>query len=131
MADRSATTTTPPLRRDTSDNIWAGVAKGIATRLDLAPWLVRLAFIFTSFFGGIGLVLARELAVAGAGTKLVLVGRSGLEGDDERTARRRAAVVSHAAAKRTRTRSSLPMTSRTCPRTIRRRRDPRCPRTCS
>lgn len=49
--------TTNRLRRDTAEAVWAGVGAGIARRLDLAPWLVRVGFVFASLFGGLGLVL--------------------------------------------------------------------------
>jgi len=57
MANGSTTHIDTTLRRDTANSVWAGVAAGVARRIDLAPWLVRLAFIIASLFGGIGLLL--------------------------------------------------------------------------
>lgn len=45
------------LRRDTEAGIVAGVAAGIARRLDVGPSVVRLAFVAACFFGGLGLLL--------------------------------------------------------------------------
>ncbi len=45
------------LRRDTQAGILAGVAAGIARRLDVGPSVVRLAFVGACFFGGLGLLL--------------------------------------------------------------------------
>lgn len=46
-----------PLRRSTSGKVLAGVASGIALRLDIPAWVVRLAFIVLSFGGGLGIAL--------------------------------------------------------------------------
>lgn len=35
----------------------AGVAQGLANRLDIAPWLIRAVFVITMFAGGLGLAL--------------------------------------------------------------------------
>jgi phage shock protein PspC (stress-responsive transcriptional regulator) len=45
------------LVRNTRDAVLAGVAAGLADHLDLDPLLVRLGFIFLSFFGGAGVFL--------------------------------------------------------------------------
>ncbi|MDH3260850.1 MAG: PspC domain-containing protein [Acidimicrobiia bacterium] len=44
-----------PLRRH--DGILGGVATGLADYFRLAPWLIRLAFVVLSFFGGLGILL--------------------------------------------------------------------------
>ena len=46
-----------PLRRSVSDKVLAGVASGIATRLDIPAWVVRVAFFVLSFGGGLGIAL--------------------------------------------------------------------------
>jgi len=57
MTDQRTQLPGTPLRRATSDAVWAGVASGIGARLEIAPWIVRLAFIVTTLFGGLGLLL--------------------------------------------------------------------------
>ncbi len=39
------------------DRMFAGVAAGVARRLDLPVWLVRLAFVVLAFVGGLGVAL--------------------------------------------------------------------------
>ncbi|HSJ28414.1 MAG TPA: PspC domain-containing protein, partial [Acidimicrobiia bacterium] len=56
------TTHTPPdgdrpLRRSASDRMLAGVAGGIARRLDIPAWVVRVAFVALAFGGGLGIAL--------------------------------------------------------------------------
>jgi phage shock protein PspC (stress-responsive transcriptional regulator)/predicted membrane protein len=46
-----------PLRRSTSDKVVAGVASGIAARLDIPAWVVRVAFFVLTFGGGLGIAL--------------------------------------------------------------------------
>lgn len=46
-----------PLRRSASDRVVAGVAGGIARRLDIPAWVVRVAFVVLSFGGGLGIAL--------------------------------------------------------------------------
>lgn len=46
-----------PLRRSSNDRIFAGVARGIATRLDIPAWVVRVAFVVLAFGGGLGIAL--------------------------------------------------------------------------
>lgn len=46
-----------PLRRSTTDRVIAGVAGGIAQRLDIPAWVVRLAFVVLTFGGGLGIAL--------------------------------------------------------------------------
>ncbi|MDR9450985.1 MAG: PspC domain-containing protein [Acidimicrobiia bacterium] len=45
----------PPLRR--FDGILGGVANGLAGYFGMETWLIRLAFVILSFFGGLGVVL--------------------------------------------------------------------------
>ena len=45
----------PPLRR--FDGILGGVANGLAFYFGMETWLIRLAFVILSFFGGLGVVL--------------------------------------------------------------------------
>ncbi len=45
----------PPLRR--FDGILGGVANGLAVYFGMETWLIRLAFVILSFFGGLGVVL--------------------------------------------------------------------------
>jgi phage shock protein PspC (stress-responsive transcriptional regulator) len=47
--------TRPPLRR--YDGILGGVANGLAGYFGTETWLIRLAFVILSFFGGLGVVL--------------------------------------------------------------------------
>ncbi len=58
----------PPLRR--YDGILGGVAAGLAGYFRLAPWLIRLAFVLLSFFGGLGILLyaAGWLLIPSTGT---------------------------------------------------------------
>ncbi len=46
-----------PARRSTSDRMVAGVAAGIATRLQAPPWVIRLTFVVLTVFGGVGVPL--------------------------------------------------------------------------
>ncbi|MEX2424466.1 MAG: LiaF domain-containing protein [Acidimicrobiia bacterium] len=46
-----------PLRRSSSDRVFAGVAGGIAARLDIPAWVVRVAFVVLVFGGGLGVAL--------------------------------------------------------------------------
>lgn len=46
-----------PLRRSVEDRVIAGVAGGIARRLDIPAWVVRVAFVVLSFGGGLGVAL--------------------------------------------------------------------------
>jgi phage shock protein PspC (stress-responsive transcriptional regulator) len=46
-----------PLRRSSTDRVFAGVAGGIATRLDIPAWVVRVAFVVLVFGGGLGIAL--------------------------------------------------------------------------
>lgn len=46
-----------PLRRSSSDRVLAGVAGGIAARLDIPAWVVRVAFVVLAFAGGLGVAL--------------------------------------------------------------------------
>jgi phage shock protein PspC (stress-responsive transcriptional regulator)/predicted membrane protein len=63
--EHTDTTTTPPpgtrvpapLRRSRSDRVLAGVAAGIAQRVDLPPWLIRVLFIVLTIGGGFGIAL--------------------------------------------------------------------------
>lgn len=62
-AEETFTSPPPPpvtsreLTRSSSDRILGGVASGIARRLDLPVWLVRVVFVLFSFGGGLGLAL--------------------------------------------------------------------------
>jgi phage shock protein C len=38
------------------DGVIAGVAQGVASALDVEPWLVRLIFIFSTLIGGFGIL---------------------------------------------------------------------------
>lgn len=53
--------TAPPrgeeLVRPLGGRIIAGVATGVAQRLGMPTWVVRLAFVITAFFGGLGIAL--------------------------------------------------------------------------
>jgi phage shock protein PspC (stress-responsive transcriptional regulator) len=44
------------LTRSETDRVIAGVAGGIAQRLDVSSTLVRLAWVLSVFFGGLGIV---------------------------------------------------------------------------
>lgn len=65
MEDMEQTTTTesssPPrgsdLVRPVHGRMVAGVAMGLANRLELPEWVVRVAFLVAAFLGGLGLVL--------------------------------------------------------------------------
>lgn len=46
-----------PLRRSATDRVIAGVAGGIARRLDIPAWVVRVAFVVLAFGGGLGIAL--------------------------------------------------------------------------
>lgn len=46
-----------PLVRTHEGRIIAGVATGVALRLDIPLWLVRLGFVVLTFFGGLGIAL--------------------------------------------------------------------------
>lgn len=46
-----------PFRRSTDDRIFAGVAGGVAERLDIPAWVVRLGFILLTIGGGFGIAL--------------------------------------------------------------------------
>lgn len=46
-----------PLRRSADDRVIAGVAGGIARRLDIPAWVIRVAFVVLSFGGGLGIAL--------------------------------------------------------------------------
>jgi signal transduction histidine kinase len=48
---------TPPLRRDRSNGLVAGVCAGIAKQLGIDPAVIRVAFVALVFAGGIGVVL--------------------------------------------------------------------------
>lgn len=50
----ASTTDRPPVRR--VHGIFGGVAAGIAEYFNVEPWLIRFAFIATTFVGGFGLV---------------------------------------------------------------------------
>ncbi len=49
--------TTPELVRLRSDRMVAGVSSGLARRFDVGTGWVRLGFVVTSFFGGLGILL--------------------------------------------------------------------------
>jgi phage shock protein PspC (stress-responsive transcriptional regulator) len=53
-----------PLLRSKDDRMLWGVAGGLATHLNIDPILVRLGFVVSLFFGGIGLLAYLVLAVA-------------------------------------------------------------------
>lgn len=42
------------LKRSKSDKVLAGVCGGVAEYLNLDPTIIRLGFVFTTFFGGLG-----------------------------------------------------------------------------
>ena len=46
-----------PLVRTHEGRIIAGVATGVALRLDIPLWLVRLGFVVLTFFGGLGIAM--------------------------------------------------------------------------
>lgn len=48
--------TRPRMERPTSGRVLAGVASAIAERTNTATWLVRLGFVITTLFGGLGLL---------------------------------------------------------------------------
>ena len=54
----------PQLRRSETDRIIAGVAGGIAQRFGLNSTLVRLAWVVSVFFGGLGIVIYLILWIA-------------------------------------------------------------------
>lgn len=47
----------PELVRPTEGRLLAGVAQGLASRLDITPWVVRVVFVITTFAGGLGIAL--------------------------------------------------------------------------
>jgi phage shock protein PspC (stress-responsive transcriptional regulator) len=47
----------PPLRRATTNKEWLGVAEGLSRYLGVAAGFVRLVFVVTTFFGGLGLII--------------------------------------------------------------------------
>ena len=49
------------LRRTVTDRKVAGVAGGIARHLDIDPFIVRVAFVVLSLFGGAGLIVYAAL----------------------------------------------------------------------
>jgi phage shock protein PspC (stress-responsive transcriptional regulator) len=51
------------LTRSETDRVVAGVAGGIAQRLGVSSTLVRLAWVLSVFFGGLGIVAYLVLAV--------------------------------------------------------------------
>ncbi len=53
----SASTGDRPLKRSSSDRVIAGVAAGIAHRLDIPAWVVRVAFVVLAFGGALGVAL--------------------------------------------------------------------------
>jgi signal transduction histidine kinase len=50
-------THTAPLRRDRSRGLVGGVCAGLAARLGVDPWLMRLGFAAAALFGGLGVAL--------------------------------------------------------------------------
>ena len=52
------------LTRSTTDRVIAGVAGGIAERFGLDPTLVRIAWVVSVFFGGLGILLYVVLWIA-------------------------------------------------------------------
>jgi phage shock protein C len=54
----------PPLRRSETDRVIAGVAGGIAQRFGLPVTLVRLAWVGSVFFGGLGVLTYLILWIA-------------------------------------------------------------------
>jgi len=82
------------LRRDTGSGLIAGVAAGIARRMDLGPWLVRFAFIFATIFGGVGAVLyiAAWLLIPADGEDQSIV-ENWLSGNDDRNSWAGAALI--------------------------------------
>lgn len=48
---------TTPLFRPEEDRLLAGVAAGLALRLGVSPWIVRIGFALLCFAGGLGLLL--------------------------------------------------------------------------
>jgi phage shock protein C len=53
-----------PLRRSETDRVIAGVAGGIAHRFGLPATLVRLAWVVSVFFGGVGVLTYLILWIA-------------------------------------------------------------------
>jgi phage shock protein PspC (stress-responsive transcriptional regulator) len=51
------------LRRSDSDRVLAGVAGGIAQRFGINSTLVRLAWVLSVFFGGLGILVYLILAI--------------------------------------------------------------------
>jgi phage shock protein C len=54
----------PQLTRSETDHAIAGVAGGIAQRFDINSTLVRLAWILSVFFGGVGIAVYLILWIA-------------------------------------------------------------------
>jgi phage shock protein PspC (stress-responsive transcriptional regulator) len=52
------------LTRSTSDRVIGGVAGGIAQRFGLDPTLVRIAWVVSIFFGGLGILVYVVLWIA-------------------------------------------------------------------
>lgn len=50
-------TPTPRLERPRDSRVLGGVAAGLAERTGISVGLIRLGFVLTSFFGGVGVVL--------------------------------------------------------------------------
>jgi phage shock protein PspC (stress-responsive transcriptional regulator) len=57
MTTRTDSNPTPPLRRSREDRVVAGVAAGVARRVELPTWVIRVAFVILAIFGGFGLAL--------------------------------------------------------------------------
>jgi phage shock protein PspC (stress-responsive transcriptional regulator) len=69
---------TPSLHRSRSNRVVAGVARGIADRFGVAPWVVRAGFIVLVFAAGVGalLYLAGWLLIPEEGTDRSVLGIS-------------------------------------------------------
>lgn len=48
--------TSPPLRRPHEGRVVAGVAAALARRMGIPSWVVRLGFVITAFWGGLGVI---------------------------------------------------------------------------
>src|SRR5205085_1713199 len=78
---------TPPLRRDRSNGVVAGVCAGMAKQTRIDPAVFRIVFVALVFAGGIGIILYALLwalvPVEGQGGRSIrlpqLSGRAGLE----------------------------------------------------
>ena len=77
----SGTRVSAPLRRSRSDRVVTGVAAGIAHRIDLPPWLIRVLFVVLALGGGLGiaLYLAGWLLIPEEGSDQPII-RRGVEG---------------------------------------------------